>query len=192
MLATCCGQLGKLILRTDFKTENLGLWCLITSSHSTWIVSFIVGQCHSSLHAFVPAVPLGLEDGLSSHGCQRQTHGLSTSSPSLRFQLNLQSLLQRPLSKTALSGKKTMGFEFGQIWRGQITYLSDRFFTIKCWVIVRLSDTKKMVDIITFIIPIIYLARALLSWMPKTWESDHILQHLYDLYNNSGVLAFSP
>lgn len=39
MLATSCVYLRKLMLRTDFKTEDLRLWCLILSSNSTLIVS---------------------------------------------------------------------------------------------------------------------------------------------------------
>lgn len=44
MLATCCGQLGRLVLRTHYKTEDLGLQGLILSSHSTWILSLLLGD----------------------------------------------------------------------------------------------------------------------------------------------------
>lgn len=44
MLATCYGQLGKLMLRTHYKTEDLALQGLILSSHSTWILSLLLGD----------------------------------------------------------------------------------------------------------------------------------------------------
>jgi hypothetical protein len=61
ILAASCGQLGKLMLRTDFKTENMGYWCLI-SSHFTWIVAPDFSNV-----TFTSC----LRDGLFNHICPR-------------------------------------------------------------------------------------------------------------------------
>lgn len=49
-----------------------------------------------------------------------------------------------------------------------------------------------MVGIITFIIPIIYLANALFSLIPKTQQSETHPLALVRWCNSSGVLALAP
>jgi len=174
MLATCCGQLEKMMLRTDFKTADLGCKVSLFPPIPLGLCFLIVGQCHSPLLCLCPSCS-SLPGGWSIQTWLPKTdaRGIQVCS-FFKVQLKFSLFYKGFLPKQYLSGKKTMGFEVDQTWGGQV-------ITYPLWV----TDSslqnpeslwglgvQKLVSIKTFVTPTIYLVGALLSWKSKTQESD--------------------
>ena len=87
MLATCCGQLGKM-LRTDLKTEDLGCEGSLFPPIPLGLCFLMLANVTLLFFASVPAAPPCLEDGPSNYGYSRQTHDLSKSDHSSRSNSN--------------------------------------------------------------------------------------------------------
>lgn len=57
---------------SGFKTKDVGLCCLIISSHSAWMVAPDSQVVPFSPPCFCPTVPPCLEDDFSNHSCLRE------------------------------------------------------------------------------------------------------------------------
>lgn len=141
MLATCCGQLGKLMLRTDFKTEDLGLWGLILSSHSTRIVSLLLGE------VILLSRPLSqvflFSWGWSFPSWLPKIHSRSIQFCSfLQVQLILYLFYKGFFPKHYWVARKPWSLRLARPEGDKLFNLRDRLITIKFWIIVRIRGTR--------------------------------------------------